>query len=206
MMATATASEIAAYMGGGVLLCIMCEFAFIIGVEWWCEMFARRNERREPQKRGGLTMASTGGNVQASKSPLAVRNAAGGVRREGFACPSLIAPHRSGICANRRATRRLFDLSPASVAPHNPQCSVSLAAGAGFSISTLAAEVLPKRERTIGARAQNPRIVPAHGAGGVLPDHANPPRAQEADAPLACLAQRADRWGGSRQTLQGGAK
>ena len=109
MIATATASEIAAYMGGGVLLCIMCEFAFIIGVEWWCEMFARRNERR-------------------------------------------------------------------------------------------------KRERTIGARAQNPRIVPAHGAGGILPDHANPPRAQEADAPLACLAQRADRWGGSRQTLQGGAK
>ena len=170
-------------------------------------------------------MASTGGNVQASKSPLAVRNAAGGVRREGFACPSLIAPHRSGICANRRATRRLFDLSPASVAPHNPQCSVSLAAGAGFLISaiervtptetgasrtrsgqpaTLAAEVLPKRERTIGARAQNPRIVPAHGAGGVLPDHANSRRRRAADARLSDLATMRRALAGFSATFQGG--
>jgi hypothetical protein len=53
MMALATASEIAAYMGGGVLLCIMCEFAFIIGVEWWREMFARRNERRNRKSAEG---------------------------------------------------------------------------------------------------------------------------------------------------------
>ena len=129
----------------------------------------------------------TYGGIVQPFAPKGVRNAAGGVRRGRFACGLLIAPHRSGICARRRATRRLYDLRPASAATNPTTLLTSLAAGAGFSTSTLGGEVRRKRERTIGARAQNPLPVPARGAGVILLNHANSPRAQKADAPFAYL-------------------